>query len=74
MTSEACCREFQPKGRSKECPHSGFNNGRGWWPRTNDIAGRTAAEQREKQKKREQLAVERARRRELRLQGVLTHA
>jgi len=74
MTCEACCREFQPKRRTKDCPYCGFNNGRGWWPRTDDIAGRKAAEEREKQQEKEQRAAERARRRELSVREVLTHA
>ena len=37
MTCEACGREFVARSRSrkaKDCPYCGFNNGRGWWPRS----------------------------------------
>ena len=54
ITCESCCREFEAKGRSRDCPHCGFNNGGGWWPRTKDVAGRRAAEQREKQHRKRQ--------------------
>jgi len=39
MTCESCCREFKASRRSRDCPHCGFNNGTGSWPRSNDPAG-----------------------------------
>ena len=39
MTCEACCRDFKQTRHSKDCPYCGFNNGRGWWPRSDDPAG-----------------------------------
>jgi hypothetical protein len=43
MTCESCCREFKATRRSRDCPHCGFNNGRGSWPRSNDPAGVAAS-------------------------------
>ena len=73
MTCESCCREFKATRHSRDCPYCGFNNGRGWWPRTSDVAGRLEADRREKQIKKQQ-ARERAERRRLSRQGVLAHA
>ncbi|HUT56501.1 MAG TPA: hypothetical protein VNA25_01350 [Phycisphaerae bacterium] len=52
MTCEACCREFQPNGRSKYCPHCGFNNGRGWWPRRDDKPARAKTARQESYSKK----------------------
>ena len=48
MTCEACCREFKRKRWSVDCPHCGFNNGRGWWPRSDDPAGVAAGKDEKK--------------------------
>ena len=73
-TCESCCREFKASRRSRDCPYCGFNNGGGWWPRTNDVAGRIAADQREKQIEKQRQAKERAARKPLSNQGVLVDA
>ena len=74
MSCEACCREFDSKGRRWDCPHCGFNNCPGWWPRTKDMAGRLAAERREKHLQKKQRARQRAERQRLGRQKVLAHA
>ena len=73
MTCKACCREFKSGMRGRNCPYCGFNNGRGWWPRTDDVPGRLAAEQREKQLEKEHRARRRAKRQRLRRQEGLAH-
>ena len=55
MTCQACCREFKQERRRKYCPHCGFNNGRGWWPREED-----AAEARQQQRWKRRPRTERA--------------
>ena len=51
MTCDACCREFRADRHDKDCPYCGYNNGKGWWPRS-DAAG-AAAKAEEKRLARE---------------------
>lgn len=82
MTCESCCREFKATRRPKDCPHCGYNNGAGGWPRSeSDIVLAVVAEERrfrrelrrqrrlreQRRQRQEQLAVQQC-------QGALAHA
>ena len=71
MTCDSCCREFHAVGHGMDCPYCGYNNGRGWWPRSDDPVGVAAAKAEEKQFKKE---LRRQKRRDARLGEALAHA
>ena len=73
MTCESCCREFKATRRSRDCPHCGFNNGRGSWPRSDDPGG-VAASKADDKRFRTQRARQRAERQRLGRQEALAHA
>ena len=71
MTCQACCREFKATRRSRDCPHCGFNNGRSWWPRSNDPVGVAAAKADQRQFRKE---LRQRKRGAARTQEALAHA
>ena len=54
MTCDACCREFT--GRSADCPHCGYNNGRRGGPRSARSLAETDRRRREREEFEQELA------------------
>jgi hypothetical protein len=71
MTCESCCREFTATRQSRDCPHCGFNNGRGSWPRSDDPLGVAAIKADDR---RFRTQVRRRKRKPARAQEALAHA